>query len=188
MGCPNRCSAFTTQPGSRSSNMTAPTTRLSCLRAATGPSRLVWTLHHILMDGRAFILVLDEVERHYRALRAGAAVDCSPGLPYRPYIDWTSTLDLTGAAEFWRTKLAGLTAPTPLPLDNTALPFGSAASPGGAGLVDNTALPFGSAASPGGAGLVDNTALPFGSAASPGGARLVDAQRLLNWKRARAAF
>ena len=37
----------------------------------------------------------------------------------------------------------------------TALPFGSAASPGGAGLVDNTALPFGSAASPGVAGLVD---------------------------------
>jgi LytS/YehU family sensor histidine kinase len=33
-------------------------------------------------------------------------------------------------------------------LDPTALPFGSAASPGKAGLVDRTALPFGSAASP----------------------------------------
>jgi cysteine desulfurase / selenocysteine lyase len=41
-------------------------------------------------------------------------------------------------------------------------------------MVDNTALPFGSAASPGQARLVDNTALPFGSAASPGQARLVD--------------
>jgi hypothetical protein len=41
-------------------------------------------------------------------------------------------------------------------------------------VVDNSALPFGSAASPGQARLVDNSALPFGSAASPGQARLVD--------------
>src|SRR5205807_6606891 len=59
-------------------------------------------------------------------------------------------------------------------VDPTALPFGSAASPGKAGLVDPTALPFGSAASPGKAGRVDPTALPFGSAASPGKAGRVD--------------
>jgi hypothetical protein len=50
-------------------------------------------------------------------------------------------------------------SPTLVPMvDNTAPPFGSAASPGQARLVDNTALPFGSAASPGQARLVDNTA------------------------------
>ena len=59
-------------------------------------------------------------------------------------------------------------------VDNSALPSGSAASPGHARLVDNSALPSGSAASPGHARLVDNSALPSGSAASPGHARLVD--------------
>ncbi len=59
-------------------------------------------------------------------------------------------------------------------VDPTALPSGSAASPGEARLVDPTALPSGSAASPGEARLVDHTALPSGSADSPGEARLVD--------------
>jgi hypothetical protein len=53
-------------------------------------------------------------------------------------------------------------------VDDTALPFGSAASPGQARLVDDTALPFGSAASPGQARLVDDTPLPFGSDGEPG--------------------
>jgi amino acid adenylation domain-containing protein len=99
-----------------------PLMRISWLQAPAGRSRLVWTLHHILMDGRAFIVVLDEVERHYRALGAGAPVDGTPGPPYRPYIDWLGALDLAGASGFWSAKLAGLTAPTPLPLEPDALP------------------------------------------------------------------
>ena len=99
-----------------------PLMRLSWLRSEGGPSRLVWTLHHILMDGRAFVIVLDEVERYYRDLRRGMTPDITPGLPYKPYVGWIRSLDLTGVGEFWRDKLSGLCAPTPLPLEPDHLP------------------------------------------------------------------
>ena len=39
-----------------------PLTRLTFFVSEERSSRLVWTLHHILMDGRSFILVLNEVD------------------------------------------------------------------------------------------------------------------------------
>ncbi|HMG13221.1 MAG TPA: condensation domain-containing protein [Gemmatimonadaceae bacterium] len=99
-----------------------PLMRLSWLRSDGSSSRLVWTLHHILMDGRAFVIVLDEVERYYRDLRRGVVPNTKPGAPYKPYVGWIRSLDLSGAAEFWREKLSGLSAPTPLPLEPDHLP------------------------------------------------------------------
>jgi amino acid adenylation domain-containing protein len=99
-----------------------PLMRLTFFGSNIGSSQLVWTLHHILMDGRAFIIVLNQVEQYYRDLLSGATPDITTEILYRPYVEWTRQRDLTGADDFWREKLSGLTAPTRLPFEPDYLP------------------------------------------------------------------
>jgi amino acid adenylation domain-containing protein len=99
-----------------------PLLRLTLFGSGTGPMRLVWTIHHILLDGRASVIILNEVEQFYDSLLNGVQLDRSSGLPYKPYIQWIEHLNLSDANEFWSNKLRGLTAPTPLPCDPDGLP------------------------------------------------------------------
>ena len=99
-----------------------PLIRLTLFGSGAGPMRLVWTLHHILMDGRACTIVLNDVEQFYDDLLNGAPLKNSLGLPYRPYTEWVEHLDLSDANDFWRKKLQGLIAPTPLPCEPDELP------------------------------------------------------------------
>jgi hypothetical protein len=80
-------------------------------------SRFVWTFHHILLDGRAFAIVLQEVFHCYDAVLAGRSVALPLCRPYREYIDWLRHVDLSGAEKFWRQRLDGFTAPTRMPKD-----------------------------------------------------------------------
>ena len=40
-----------------------PLTRVAVFETSPNSSRLVWTVHHIVLDGRSFVLVLNEVEK-----------------------------------------------------------------------------------------------------------------------------
>jgi len=99
-----------------------PLIRLTLFGAGAGPMRLVWTLHHILMDGRACTVVLNEVEQFYDDLLRGVPLKNTLGLPYKPYTKWVEQLDLSDANDFWREKLRGFIAPTPLPCEPDGLP------------------------------------------------------------------
>ena len=82
--------------------------------------RLVWSLHHILMDGRAFVIVLREVFQFYNAIRAGETLALPEPRSFREYIEWIGARDNSGAKEFWAAKLKGFTVPTPLLVDRSA--------------------------------------------------------------------
>lgn len=94
-----------------------PLMRLTFFASGEGAARLAWTLHHILMDGRACVLVLNEVEQFYDDLLRDLPLEQSTGSPYKPYVEWVAQLDLSEATDFWRERLHGLTAPTPLPCE-----------------------------------------------------------------------
>jgi len=100
---------------------TAPLMRLTLFEFGPKEYWLVWTIHHIVVDGRAFIQVLNDVETYYQKLRAGEAVEPEPGPAFQPYIAWTRGLDLSGADEFLARQFAGLAGPTPLLEDPEAL-------------------------------------------------------------------
>jgi amino acid adenylation domain-containing protein len=91
-----------------------PLMRLTLFDYGQHRYRLVWTVHHILLDGRAFILVLNDVEEFYKRLRGGEQVMAEPGPDFHPYIEWLKSLDLEGADQFWADRLRGLAGPTPL--------------------------------------------------------------------------
>jgi natural product biosynthesis luciferase-like monooxygenase protein len=87
-----------------------PLWRLRLLRFGDSEYRFVWTLHHIVADGRSCQIVLDEVF----ALAGGGVDELPAAVPSRRYIEWLATRDGAADAEFWRARLAGLTAPTRL--------------------------------------------------------------------------
>ncbi len=92
----------------------APLLRLTLLRTGEESHYLVWTCHHLLVDGWSFTLVLQEIFQLYRALRDGAEPELAPVRPFRDYIAWLQRQDLAGAKEFWRGLLGGLSRSTPL--------------------------------------------------------------------------
>jgi len=109
---------FLVQDRARGFNLSqAPLMRLRLFDHGKNRFQLVWTVHHILLDGRAFIVVLHDVEEFYQRLRAGEMVRAEPGPAFRPYIEWLQSLDQDGAGQFWTDRLKGLAGPTPLLVD-----------------------------------------------------------------------
>jgi len=89
-----------------------PLMRLALARTGEEVHRLVWSSHHLLFDGWCFSLLLGEVF----ALHEGAPLP-PPPRPYRDYIAWLGRRDEAEAERYWRQRLQGFTAPTPVPFD-----------------------------------------------------------------------
>jgi len=98
-----------------------PLMRLAVFCQNESKFHFVWTFHHILLDGRSFPLVLEEVFGFYEALREGRTVTFPQPRPYRDHIEWLWARDLSRDEKFWRETLAGFTAPTPLPMPASSL-------------------------------------------------------------------
>jgi amino acid adenylation domain-containing protein/non-ribosomal peptide synthase protein (TIGR01720 family) len=104
----------------------APLMRLTLVERAPRRRYLIWSHHHLLLDGWSVPLVLREVFGHYVASRHGRTLDLAPVPPFRSYIQWLSEQDSASAEIYWRGLLRGFTAPTPL----RSVPATSVVSPG----------------------------------------------------------
>ncbi|HEV2855402.1 MAG TPA: amino acid adenylation domain-containing protein [Thermoanaerobaculia bacterium] len=95
----------------------APLMRVTLVRTAEEEHRLIWSFHHLLLDGWSLPLVLKDVFLLYEAALRGQDVDLPPVRPYRDYILWLQKQDMGRAEAFWRETLAGFRAPTPIGTD-----------------------------------------------------------------------
>ena len=92
----------------------APLIRLALFWVAEADYRFVWTSHHALFDGRSRLVLLQELFTVYEALCCGQDVQLAPPPLYQEYIAWLEVQDWTTAEAFWRHRLRGFRAPTPL--------------------------------------------------------------------------
>ncbi|MES1925310.1 amino acid adenylation domain-containing protein [Salinisphaera sp. T31B1] len=94
----------------------APAMRLTVIRVGETEWRVLWTFHHILADGRSFVLIVRELMQYYHALRNDNPL---PELPaprqFGEFVHWLQSQDDEPCRGYWRNYLAGLSAPTPLP-------------------------------------------------------------------------
>ncbi|MFB7122158.1 non-ribosomal peptide synthase/polyketide synthase [Kitasatospora sp. NPDC056273] len=95
----------------------APLLRLALIRLTPTRVRVVWTFHHVLLDGWSAAQVFDEVCERYAALTAGRAPAPAERAPYADYLRWLAGQDGAEAERYWRDTLAGFPAPTELPRD-----------------------------------------------------------------------
>ena len=96
----------------------APLMRVTVIQEAEEEYRIVWTHHHILLDGWSLPLVFNELLTVYQKRMKGEAVDLPKSPPYKKYIQWLKEQDQEQAEQFWREKLRGFTAPTLLGLES----------------------------------------------------------------------
>ncbi|WP_395599089.1 non-ribosomal peptide synthase/polyketide synthase [Pseudomonas sp. A1437] len=87
----------------------APLLRLVLVRTAVDRHHLIYTNHHILMDGWSSAQLLGEVLQHY----SGGVVQ-RPSGRYRDYIGWLQRQDAAAAEAYWQAALNKLEEPTRL--------------------------------------------------------------------------
>jgi amino acid adenylation domain-containing protein len=87
--------------------LAAPLMRLTLIRLAPDSHYLIWTSHHILMDGWSSSRLLGEVLAHY----SGQPLPSKRGR-YRDYISWLKAQSQTRLESFWKGQLQALSGPT----------------------------------------------------------------------------
>ncbi|MBW8863799.1 MAG: non-ribosomal peptide synthetase, partial [Verrucomicrobia bacterium] len=95
----------------------APLMRLALLHTSEHEWRFLWTFHHLLLDGRAVVMVLNEVFAFYEAFQQGEDMKLPPPCSFRDFVERINQYDADKAEKaekFWRKTLKGFTAPTPL--------------------------------------------------------------------------
>lgn len=95
-----------------------PLLRLRLIRLASDSSLLVWSFHHILLDGWSMPIVLRSLFRAYDAILRGEKPlqSATPAPQFGRYVAWLHAQDHAADREYWRSCLAGFTEPTPCPI------------------------------------------------------------------------
>ncbi|HEY2725450.1 MAG TPA: condensation domain-containing protein, partial [Pseudonocardiaceae bacterium] len=97
----------------------APLMRITLARLSDTEIQVVWTFHHVLLDGWSVFQVLSDV---HACRRAGSADALPHRRPFRDYVEWMRGQDDRAAEEHWRSVLGDLATPTPLPYDRAPAP------------------------------------------------------------------
>jgi amino acid adenylation domain-containing protein len=118
----------------------APLMRIRLIQLGQDLHQLVWSHHHLLLDGWSIGLVMGEVLAFYAAFARGQELDRPIGRPFADYIAWLQRRDRAAAQAFWSETLAGFRAPTPLAADRAAAaPASAAAAPSSAAAAPSSA-------------------------------------------------
>ncbi|WP_256327548.1 condensation domain-containing protein, partial [Variovorax sp. EL159] len=95
----------------------APLLRFALIQLAPQRARLVFTSHHILLDGWSMPIFLNELFVLYRTRGDDSAL--APPVPYRNYLGWLKHQDRDKSLSAWKESLSGLAEPTLLTADQT---------------------------------------------------------------------
>ncbi len=91
-----------------------PLMRFHLIQLSATRSQLIWTFHHLLLDGRSITQVLQEVFAVYAALTRGETLTLPAAGQYADYIAWQQQQDFRHSQPFWADLLAGFSGATPL--------------------------------------------------------------------------
>ena len=124
-----RFAAFLEQDRARGFDLAVPPlTRVAVIRVRDDEHRVVWTHHHLQIDGWSWPVVLDDVAVGYAIATGNRDADAiRPAAGYGSYLRWLADRNVADAESYWRELLDGFTSPTPLPgLRNAASAVASA--------------------------------------------------------------
>ncbi len=104
----------------------APLMRMLLARIADSRHRVIWSHHHLLLDGWSVPQLWKEVFSLYTTIcqeieprRESNPIILDRPRPYRDYIAWLNHQLTAEAERFWRATLNGVDAPTPLGISPT---------------------------------------------------------------------
>ena len=97
-----------------------PLLRAKLLRLADDVWRLIWVVHHLVLDGWSVPLLVKQILAYYQGYCEGREVRLPPAHPFSEYVGWLKRRDASGDERFWREMMEGLSAATPLQVDHGA--------------------------------------------------------------------
>ena len=104
-------------------------------RSTAGSVHVIWSHHHLIMDGWCVGILFDHLLSHYAGLDSASVDSEEQALTYdrlnREYFRWLASRDRHAAAGYWSTLLAGAERPTrllPWPQPDTKRDVGPAAA------------------------------------------------------------
>ncbi|MCP5106115.1 MAG: AMP-binding protein, partial [bacterium] len=92
--------------------------RLSIIKKTATDSQIIWSFHHIIMDGWCSSILMKEMLFMYTALRKGETLEKQafpPVPPYKEYIKWLEVQDLEKGLNYWRDYLENYETSTLIP-------------------------------------------------------------------------
>ncbi|MFN0226054.1 non-ribosomal peptide synthase/polyketide synthase, partial [Paenibacillus sp. KR2-11] len=96
--------------------------RVQVLRTAEDRHEVLWSFHHILMDGWCLPQLTQELLEAYEAYAGGGSALKETSAAYGDYIGWLERQDREAAGAYWKGYMAGYDNQTLLPLKGTAKP------------------------------------------------------------------
>ncbi|WPL15965.1 Linear gramicidin synthase subunit B [Thiorhodovibrio winogradskyi] len=94
-----------------------PLFRLMLINRSADSDFLVFSHHHLLLDGWSNPIILDEVRACYHAILRGTSASLPPPRPFRQFIGWLKSQSLDSERLFWQDYLKDFRETTPLPYD-----------------------------------------------------------------------
>nr|WP_280922048.1 non-ribosomal peptide synthetase [Paenibacillus sp. PvR133] len=99
--------------------------RVTVLRTGDESYHVIWSHHHILMDGWCMSFMIKEVFDTYFAFQEKRTLELPPVTSYSRYIEWLEAQDAAKASRYWSEYLAGYDQQTKLPREKTGLKQGA---------------------------------------------------------------
>ena len=94
----------------------APLMRVAVCHVTDAQSRMLWSYHHAILDGRSRLALLRELFELYDGRGSGEGDAAPASLPFEQFARWAAQRGSAHGTEvFWRHALAGLDGPTPAP-------------------------------------------------------------------------
>ena len=93
-----------------------PMMRVALCRTGEQMWHLVWSTHHLCIDGWSWPVVFRDISHAYSAYARGGEPALEPAIPFHAYADWLA--NPPDSEKFWRLRLHDF-KPTPMRLDLT---------------------------------------------------------------------
>ena len=92
----------------------APLMRIHLFHKEVDYTQMIWSFHHILLDGWSVPRVLNEVLARYASLMSGDPINFDRPYAYKDFIAHTQHQSPAASEAFWRSILTGFDTPTRL--------------------------------------------------------------------------
>jgi amino acid adenylation domain-containing protein/non-ribosomal peptide synthase protein (TIGR01720 family) len=92
-----------------------PLSRLTIVRVDEQRAHLIWSCHHILLDGWSFGILLREFAELYHARLTGITLELPPPPAYSDYLRWINSRDRGASKAYWAEYLKGVETITAIP-------------------------------------------------------------------------
>ncbi|QED47026.1 non-ribosomal peptide synthetase [Cytobacillus dafuensis] len=89
--------------------------RITVLKVADDEYKLLFTFHHIILDGWSVAIVLEELMEVYHSIPLEKEISIDPVYPYSSYISWAENQNMSDASIYWNQYIREYEEPITIP-------------------------------------------------------------------------